>query len=79
MSYFRYHTSATNSFSDKLVSLLGKPRNPFIPLHPEDDGFQYYADIARGAQNAVINILCKIFDHATHLQVVSDFSFEAFR
>ena len=75
MSFFKYHTSATNSFSEKLVSLLGKPRNPFFPLHPEDDGFQYYADIARGAQNAVINILCRLFEHAYSLTGCKRFLF----
>ena len=64
MKYFSYHISLKNSFSDELVSLLGEPRNPFVPLLPENNNFQYYADIAKGAQLAVTNILCKIFKYS---------------
>ena len=64
MKYFSYHVSLKNSFSDELVSLLGEPRNPFIPLLPENKDFQYYADIAKGAQLAVTEILCQIFKYA---------------
>ena len=75
MSYFNFHTSPTNSFSNKLITLLGEPRNPFIKLVPEDDNFQNYADIARGAQDAVVNILCRIFEHAYSLTGCKRFLF----
>ena len=45
MSYFSYHISPSKSYSKKLESLLGKPRNPFIPLRPDDEGFQFFADV----------------------------------
>ena len=64
MKYFSYHISLKNSFSDELVSLLGEPRNPFVPLLPENKDFQYYADIAKGAQLAVTEILSQIFKYA---------------
>ncbi len=67
MSFFGYHISPTNSYSKKLKLLLGNPRNPFIPLRPQDDNFQYFADIARGAQDAVVNILCELFNYAYSL------------
>lgn len=75
MEYFSYHTSPTNSFSEKLISLLGKPRNPFIPLLPEDKNFQYYADIAKGAQDAISQILCRLFNHAHSLTGARRFLF----
>ncbi len=64
MSYFDYHISPTQSYSNKLVELLGPPRNPFVPLVREDNDFQYYADIAKGAQDAIVNILCQLFNYA---------------
>ncbi len=75
MSYFKYHISPEVSFSSKLVLLLGNPRNPFKPLLPEDDEFQYYANIAKGAQLAVTNILCKIFKYAFSLSGCREFLF----
>ncbi len=75
MSYFSYHVSPTDSYSKKLSILLGKPRNPFIPLKPEDNDFQFYADIARGAQDAVVEILCNIFKFAYSLTGVKTFLF----
>ncbi len=67
ISYFDYHISLKDSFSQKLVELIGEPRNPFIPLDPEDNDFQKYADIARGAQDAVVDILRSLFEHAYSL------------
>ena len=67
MSYFSYHVSSQNSYSKKLISLLGEPRNPFVPLMLNDENFQYYADIAKGAQEKVIEILCEIFKYANEL------------
>ena len=75
MSYFSYHTSVVNSYSEKLKTLLGKPRNPFIALLPEDESFQYYADIAKGAQNAVVDILSEIFNFAYSLTGTKNFLF----
>ena len=67
MSYFDYHLSISNSFSSKLEDLLGPARNPFIPLVPGDNDFQRCADIARGAQDLTVYLLCKIFTHAHKL------------
>jgi carbamoyltransferase len=64
MSYFDYHVSTLNSFSSKLVDLLGPARNPFVQLSKGDRDFQRYADIARGAQDLIIYLLEKIFTHA---------------
>ena len=75
MSYFKYHISPEVSFSSKLVELLGNPRNPFKTLLPEDKEFQYYANIAKGAQLAVSNILCKIFKFAFSLTDCNEFLF----
>ncbi len=75
MKYFSYHISLKNSFSDELVSLLGEPRNPFKPLFPEDKNFQYYADIAKGAQIAVTEILCEIFKYGYQLTGAKRFLF----
>tara|TARA_B100000212_G_scaffold342516_1_gene330155 strand:- start:1944 stop:3689 length:1746 start_codon:yes stop_codon:yes gene_type:complete len=75
MSYFKYHISPTDSYSEKLCNLLGQPRNPFIPLRPEDKDFQCYADIARGAQDAVVQILCDMFEFAYSLTGVKRFLF----
>ncbi len=67
MEYFSYHKSVSNSYSEKLTNLLGEPRNPFVPLMPDDKYFQKYADIAKGAQDSVNMILKKIFEHAYNL------------
>ena len=75
MRYFKYHISPEVSFSSKLVELLGNPRNPFKTLLPEDKEFQYYANIAKGAQLAVSNILCKIFKFAFSLTNCNEFLF----
>ena len=75
MKYFSYHISLKNSFSEELVSLLGEPRNPFIPLLPENKDFQYYADIAKGAQLAVTEILIQIFKYANSLTGSKNFLF----
>jgi len=75
MRYFSYHISLKNSFSKELVSLLGEPRNPFIPLLPDNKDFQYYADIAMGAQLAVTEILCQIFKYANLLTGSKNFLF----
>ena len=64
MSYFDYHVSTSNSFSNKLEKLLGPARNPFDRLIPGDSDFQRCADIARGAQDLTIYLLGKIFTHA---------------
>ena len=64
MEYFDYHVSTNNSFSEKMVSLLGKPRNPFEKLLPDNPNFQKYADIARGAQELTEQLLIQIFNHA---------------
>ena len=75
MSYFDYHLSPINSFSENLIKLLGKPRNPFLPLIKKDEKFQYYADIASGAQEAVVNILCHIFKYGYSLTGCNNFLF----
>ncbi len=75
LSYFSYHVSTKNSYSKKLTSLLGEPRNPFIQLKPEDKNFQDYADIAKGAQDAVVNILCSIFEHGYDITGCKNFLF----
>ena len=64
MSYFDYHLSTSNSFSNKLEDLLGPARNPFDQLIPGDSDFQRCANIARGAQDLTIYLLGKIFTHA---------------
>ena len=63
MKYFKYHTSITDSYSEKLVELLGPPRNPFKQLLPEQQDFQRYADIARASQNITEKLLLKIFKY----------------
>ena len=75
MRYFKYHISPEVSFSSKLVELLGTPRNPFKKLLPKDKEFQYYANIAKGAQVAVSNILCEIFKYAYSLSGCKEFLF----
>ena len=75
MSYFCYHISTSKSYSNKLVTLLGEPRNPFVPLKCEDDSFQYYANIARGAQDAVVDILCDLFEYAYKITDSKNFLF----
>ncbi len=64
MDYFDYHVSVTDSYSKKLSKLLGEPRNHFKSLFPEGPEFQRYADIARGAQDSIVYIMSKIFEHA---------------
>ena len=75
MSFFKYHVDPEVSFSQKLVNYLGNPRNPFKQLLPDDDDFQYYADIAKGAQLAVVQILRSIFCYAHELTKCNDFLF----
>ena len=67
MTYFDYHLSISKSYSSKLEDLLGPARNPFVPLIPGDEDFQRFADIARGAQDLTVNLLCKIFSYAHKL------------
>ena len=75
LDYFSYHISITNSFNDKLIELLGEPRNPFKKLLPADENFQKYADIARGAQDVTNFILSEIFAHAYKLTNTNSFLF----
>ena len=75
MSYFDYHVSTLNSYSNKLEDLLGPARNPFVPLVPGDSDFQRCADIARGAQDLTIYLLRKIFTHAHKLTSSKRFLF----
>jgi len=75
MSFFNYHVDPEISFSQKLVNYLGNPRNPFKQLLPDDDDFQYYADIAKGAQLAVVKILRSIFSYAYQITKCNDFLF----
>ena len=67
MSYFDYHLSTSNSYSNKLEDLLGPARNPFVQLVPGDNDFKRCADIARGAQDLTVYLLQKIFKHAHEL------------
>ncbi len=67
LNYFSFHKSVVDSYSNKLVELLGDSRNPFQKLDPKDSIFQKYADIARATQDITIEILCKIFEHAYNL------------
>ena len=75
MSYFSFHISAKDSYNEKLSSLIGDPRNPFVKLQINDTNFQNYADIARGAQDAVVKILTEIFNLAYSLTGLKDFLF----
>ncbi len=75
MSYFKYHISPTDSFNNKLINLLGDPRNPFLSLLPEDDNFQHFADIAKGAQDKISEILCEIFKYAYSITRCKNFLF----
>ena len=75
LNYFSYHVSPIISYSKKLISLLGEPRNSFIPLRPNDKDFQYYADIAKGAQEVLISVLRQIFEHAYSLTGCKRFLF----
>jgi len=67
MSYFSYHVSPKESFSEKLINILGEPRNPFAQLLPEESDFEYYANIAAGAQKAITDNLCHIFTFANSI------------
>lgn len=67
MKYFDYHVSLNDSYSKKLVSLLGEARNPFKKLNPEDEDFQKFADIARAAQDITEDLLKEIFKHGHKL------------
>ena len=75
MKYFNYHTSVTDSYSEKLIPLLGSPRNPFNQLLPEDSDFQRYADIARATQNVTEILLVEIFKHGHELTGLRSFLF----
>lgn len=75
MEYFKYHTSITDSYSDKLVELLGPPRNPFRQLLPGQPDFQRYADIARAAQNLTEKLLVEIFKYGHKITGIRNFFF----
>ncbi len=75
MDFFDYHVSLENSFSPKLKSLIGEPRNPFLPLKLNDKNFQHYADIAAGAQEAIINILLNLFEYSYQITGSRNFLF----
>ena len=75
MSYFDYHISIQDSFSENLIDLLGEPRNPFLQLYPDDPEFQRWANIARGAQDTIELALCKLFQHAYELTASRQFLF----
>ncbi len=75
MKYFKYHSSITDSYSKKLVEILGKPRNPFNQLLPNQPDFQRYADIARAAQYITEKLLKKIFEYGYKLTGSKNFFF----
>lgn len=57
LDYFTWHWSATDSFSERLVALLGPPRFPgadFDPSRPDD---QRFADIAASVQKVTEDAL----------------------
>ena len=75
MNYFSYHISTINSYSQKLIEILGQPRNPFQPLTLNDKLFQKYADIARATQDITVEILSNIFEYAYKLTGCRDYLF----
>ncbi len=66
LDYFEYHTTASRSFSSRLVDLFGPPRLPHAPLDPGTPDGARYADIAASVQRVLEDVLV---DLARALQV----------
>ncbi len=57
LDYFDFHTTAKRSYSEKLVSLFGKPRASHEPLDPTTPEGARYANIAASVQRVLEDIL----------------------
>lgn len=60
LDFFEFHTTAKRSYSDKFVSLFGKPRAPHEPLDPTTPEGKRYADIAASVQRVLEDTLVEI-------------------
>ena len=60
LDYFDFHTTSRRSFSDKLVSLFGRPRASHEPLDPTTPEGARYADIAASVQRVLEDTLVQI-------------------
>ena len=65
MSYFSFHYHPTESYSQKLVDLLGPPRFPGTPFKPgESEESNRWADIAASVQAVLEDTILHIAKHA---------------
>jgi carbamoyltransferase len=57
LDYFRYHTTATQSYSPRFVQLFGQPRNSYEPIDLETSEGQRFADCAASVQRVLEDTL----------------------
>src|SRR5437870_5429265 len=57
LDYFRYHTTATQSYSPRFVQLFGQPRNAYEPIDLETTEGQRFADCAASVQRVLEDTL----------------------
>jgi carbamoyltransferase len=57
LSYFEFHEGARRSFSNRFLSELGPPRDPFDPIDLATPEGRRYADIAASVQRVLEDIL----------------------
>jgi len=57
LSYFEFHEGARRSFSDRFITELGQPRDPFDPIDLATPEGLRYADIAASVQRVLEDIL----------------------
>jgi carbamoyltransferase len=71
LDYFCWHWHPTESYTSKLVDLLGEARFPGAPFDPADPACRRYADIAASAQLALEEAMLHLSRHA-HAAVGTD-------
>ncbi|MGH7283678.1 MAG: carbamoyltransferase family protein, partial [Polyangiaceae bacterium] len=60
LDFFDFHTTAKRSYSEKFISLFGKPRAPHEPLDPTTPEGARYANIAASVQRVLEDTLVEI-------------------
>ncbi len=72
LEYFDFPNSTTRMFSDKLVSLLGKPRQPGLPFFTSETGYPSYYDQKPDNYKVLASDNQRYADLAASLQKVTE-------
>jgi len=60
LSYFDYHLSARQSYSEKFLDVFGPARDPWEPIDPQTDQGRHCADVAASVQQVLEETLADL-------------------